>query len=364
MKPLARILLLIVFAKISVTAAIAKPVFSCCATDETHIGRPDEHAPISIMSDHTHSKDSWMVSYRHMHMDMDGMRQGTDQISASDVFASNYAVTPKLMRMDMHMLGIMYGLTDKLTLTMMGNYQKTTMGHQIISQPVANMINGGTTTFTTRTNGIGDVRIGSLYRFFLEDNLKAHIGLGLSIPTGSVNEKDRTPRMNGPATQQLPAAMQLGSGTFDLLPSLTFVQQFSNWSYGTQINAIIRLENSNYKGYRLGNSLGTTTWAGYKMNNWVSFNTGLQFTHTGKLHGQQDDVNQSSMIGLSVPTAFNKNYGGEHMDILLGINCYVPSGTFKDNRIAIDVRLPLWQDLNGFQLETDSVLTIGWQNIF
>lgn len=347
-----------------ITQASAEPVFSCCAVDNTHSSRPDEHAPISIMGDHTHRKNRWMLSYRYMYMDMDGMRNGDSRISSSDVFAENYIVTPESMSMDMHMLGLMYGLTDKLTLTLMGNYIENEMEHRIVSQAVADTINAGATGFTTQTSGIGDTRLGGLYRFYLKENRKAHFGLGVSLPTGSIDEKDRIPGMGGPANRQLPAPMQLGSGTFDLLSSLTYVQQFADWSYGAQPYAVVRLEDENNNGYRLGNVYGATTWLGYNLNKVIGLNTGLNYAYTGQLRGIQDNVsreNQNPMVNRIIPTAFGENYGGESLDVLFGVNCYVPKGTLKNHRLAMDVRLPLWQDLNGLQLERDFSLTIGWQ---
>ncbi len=364
MKLFIQLTLLSLLFQTTFTHADTQPIFSCCASDNTHIGRPDEHAPISVMNDHTHSKDSWMVSYRYMYMDMDGMRRGDHRVSSDDVFNEGFAVTPESMTMDMHMLGLMYGLTDKLTLTLMSNYIESEMKHRMISQTVANGINAGATEFTTRTSGIGDIRLGGLYRFYLEENRKAHFGLGLSVPTGSIDEKDRIPGMDGPAIRQLPAPMQLGSGTFDLLPSLTFVQQFDDWSYGVQTNAVIRLESENSNGYRLGNSLGATTWAGYNLNRWIALNTGLHYSYAEELRGTQEAVSQASMVGRSIPTAFGENYGGNRLDGLFGLNCYVPEGLLKNHRLAIDIRLPLWQNLNGYQLETDVTMTLGWQASF
>ena len=364
MKLFIQISLLILLSHTVLNHADAEPIFSCCAADDTHTGRPDERAPISIMGDHTHKQGGWMVSYRYMNMDMDGMRRGNNRVSFSDVFESAYAITPESMTMEMNMLGLMYGLTDKLTLTLMGNYTESKMKHRIISPETADVINAGATEFTTHTSGIGDVRLGGLYRFYLQENRKAHIGLSFSMPTGSIDKKDRTPGMGGPANRQLPAAMQLGSGTFDLLPSLTFIQQFTDWSYGIQTNIVIRMEDENNNGYRLGNVFGATTWTGYKLNRWIALNTGLSYMHTDELKGNQEDVNQNSMTGRSVTTAFGENYGGERLDALFGLNCYIPKGSFKNHRLAIDARLPVWQDLNGLQLETDLSITIGWQTAF
>ena len=345
------------------SATFAAPSFSCCATDDSYQGRPDEHAPISVMGDHTHAKSGWMMSYRTMHMDMDGMRYGTDRVSSGDVFAESYSVTPESMSMDMHMLGLMYAPTDKLTLMLMSNYTEMEMDHRVLPMS-AGMINNGSTKFTTETSGIGDVKLGGLYRFYLKENRKAHLGLSLSLPTGSIDEKDTTPGMGGPANRQLPAPMQLGSGTYDLLPSLTYVQQFEDWSYGAQANAIIRLESENDNGYRLGDVLGAATWVGSNLNEWVGINTGLNYTYTSKLKGSQDDVGTMGPNGKSVATAYESNTGGERLDAIFGINLYVPTGSLKGQRIAIDLRLPLWQDLNGYQLETDYALTLGWQMAF
>ena len=346
------------------SVAQAAPAFSCCPSDDSYVGRPDDHAPISVMGDHTHAKGGWMTSYRYMNMNMDGMRHGSNRVSVSDVFDAGYTVSPESMTMDMHMLGFMYAPTDKLTLVAMGNYTETEMDHKISSQMAANMINNGNRTFTTQTSGIGDLKVGGLYRFYLEGNKKAHAGLSLSLPTGSIDEKDKTPGMGGPANRQLPAPMQLGSGTYDLLPSLTYVQQFDNWSYGAQANAVIRLESENDHGYRLGNVFGATTWAGCNLSEWIGLNTGLNYTYTGKLKGNQDSVGTTGPNGKSVTSAFGDNYGGERLDAIFGINLYVPSGALKGQRLSADIRLPLWQDLNGYQLETDTILTIGWQMAF
>lgn len=349
------------------SVAQAAPTFSCCATDENYVGRPDDHAPISVMGDHTHANGGWMASYRFMRMDMDGMRNGTERVSASDVFDANYTVSPESMAMDMHMLGFMYAPTDKLTLVAMGNYTETEMDHRI--NPLADMLimaNGTSDAFTTQTSGIGDLKLGGLYRFYLESKKKAHAGLSLSLPTGSIDEKDELPMMGmGLVNSVLPAPMQLGSGTYDLLPSLTFVQQFDNWSYGAQANAVIRLESENDNGYRLGNVFSATTWASCNLSEWLGLNAGLNYRYTGKLKGSQEDINQGPMMGRNtVTSAYGDNYGSERIDAIFGLNFYAPTGTLKGQRIAIDLRLPLWQDLNGYQLETDSIVTIGWQMAF
>ena len=356
----------------AVSASYATPAFPCCPADEHSIGRPDAHAPISVMGDHTHREGGWMLSYRYMDMQMDGMRSGTARVSSSDVLDADggYTVTPEWMTMEMHMLGMMYAPTNKFTLMAMANYIDTKMEHRVSLEPLVTAI--GDDQFTTRSNGLGDIKLSALYRFYLEKNCKAHFGLGLSLPTGSIDEKDRTPRppakMGDPPSfnkNQLPAPMQLGSGTFDLLPSLTYVQQFTDWSWGAQASGAIRLESENNNNYRLGNKFELLSWAGYNLSEWLGINGGLSYTYTGELKGNQKGVGTAGPMGRrSVTTAFSDNYGGERIDVIFGINLLKPTGFLKGHRLAFDLRLPLWRDLNGYQLESDSVLTLGWQKAF
>lgn len=49
----------------------------------------DDHAPIGVMGDHMHKKGEWMLGYRYMHMEMDGLRDGTSNVSTTE--AASYA---------------------------------------------------------------------------------------------------------------------------------------------------------------------------------------------------------------------------------------------------------------------------------
>jgi hypothetical protein len=266
------------------------------------------------MGDHTHHKGGWMLSYRLMRMDMNDMRKGTNDVSSPDIFAANYTVAPERMTMDMHMFGFMYAASDKLTLMAMRNYIESDMSHRI--HPGSGMLiaaNGGSEQFTTKTSGWGDTQLTALYKFYDKDQQKAHLGLGLNLPTGSVAAKDRIPIMGmGLVSSVLPAPMQLGSGTYDLLPSLTFRQQFEEWSYGVQASGIVRLQDNNDRDYRHGHQFGLTSWAGYVLSDWISLGGGLSYKWSGTLKGDQQDINQGPMMGRNtVTTAYGDNYGGE-----------------------------------------------------
>jgi len=172
--------------------------------------RPASHAPIGVMGDHTHSKGEVMFSYRYMRMGMNGLRDNDDRISRSRVL-QDFPVTPTKMDMEMHMFGTMYAPIDRLTIMLMVPYVLLEMDHATRTG----------VNFTTRSEGIGDVRAAALIDLWQDDGHKIHANLGLSFPTGSIREKDRTPA-NAGAQVRIPYPMQIGSGSFDLLPGLTY----------------------------------------------------------------------------------------------------------------------------------------------
>jgi len=127
-------------------------------------GRPDGHAPIGVMGDHTHSKGEFMFSYRFMHMDMEGLRREGESVSSQDIL-NEYMITPVAMPVDMHMFGMMYAFTNKLTAMAMIHYIKKDMEH--ITRA------GG--MFSTSSSGIGDFKLTALYKIF-DSNFKVNAG--------------------------------------------------------------------------------------------------------------------------------------------------------------------------------------------
>lgn len=324
--------------------------FSSKAPDGTGAGgwtsaRPDGHAPIGVMADHLHCAGEWMISVRTMHMHMDGMRNNTNGLSSSAVLNEGYMVTPTEMDMDMLMVGGMYAPTDRLTLAVMVPYIWNEMDHRTAAG----------TDFTTKSDGIGDVRLTGLLGVLDANHQRVHLNLGLSIPTGDIDEKDNTPAAKN---AKLPYPMQLGTGTFDVLPGLTYLGQRGDWSWGAQTTLRIHIGN-NDEGYRRGNRLEATAWGARRFGQF-SGSLRLAAAHWNNIHGQDDDLNPAM-----VPTADPDRQAGDRVDALVGLNYHVGGNSaLRGNRLALEIGAPVYQDLDGPQLETDWLATIGWQVAF
>ena len=121
----------------------------------------------------------------------------------------------------------------------------------------------GNVNFTTDASGIGDIKLTATYGLLAKPGADFLFNFSVSLPTGSIDERDEIPTVP-PQNAHLPYPMQLGSGTWDFTPGLTYVQTFNDWSWGAQGNYTFRTSD-NDNGYTLGNKLSLTTWAAKKV---------------------------------------------------------------------------------------------------
>jgi hypothetical protein len=341
--------------------------------------RADSHAPIGVIGDHMHKQGEWMLSYRFMHMDMDGSLIGENNVSPGEIasFVPNYfpvvtprgasvvpptlRIVPARMPTDMHMLGAMYAPIDDITLMAMIPVIEKNMDH-ITYAPTpprnANAIGG----FTTSTGGIGDVSLTGLFRLYeeaTEDSVNhVHLNMGVAFPTGSIGQYGSIYDSFGRSPLvKLPYAMQIGSGTYDLLPGLTYTGRYGNVSWGAQYRAEIRL-GRNWTGYAFGDRHLATGWLAYQFIPAISASFRAQYTGFGSIRGFDPQISGP------VQTAYPQNYGGEKFELFGGMNLAGQEGWIRNHRVAFEIGAPVYQRLNGPQLQTSWTAILGWQYSF
>lgn len=94
--------------------------------------------------------------------------------------------------------------------------------------------------FIISSEGVGDVSLSVSRPLWRAESRHIMGNLGLSLPTGSIDEIGPTPRVPGTDTR-LPFTMQIGSGTFDLAPSLSIVGSGEPLAWGGELRAKVRL---------------------------------------------------------------------------------------------------------------------------
>lgn len=329
--------------------------------DGPQTARADGHAPIGVMADHLHKTGDWMVGYRFMRSYQDELRDGTDRVSKPEAYSSvasggyGYHNAPTRMTMNMHMLEVMYGWSDRLTLMLMAGYMDMGMNAELHAHGMAAPV-----PYRMDSSGWFDTELSMLF----DAGRTAHgawVGkLGLSLPTGSITESDGMPHGHGGAMvpMRMEYNMQLGSGTYDLRPAMTYSEQRANWSWGAQASAVLRL-GENDQDYRLGHRGELTAWAARLWTPAVSTSLRLVGARWGNIHGRDSAINPTMS-----PAADPDAQGGQRVDVGLGANLYVPGGMLKGQRLAVELLRPVYEDLDGPQLGNEWTLNAGWQYAF
>jgi hypothetical protein len=303
----------------------------------------EEIVPINVLGNHTHLQGEFMVGYTYMYEDMGHNQEGTADVSAGQVL-QRYPVAHTHMTMQMHMIDLMYAPSDTVTLMAMIPFKDMTMEHltRTGERPTAYSSGLGDVTFMGLINLLGNPRAMVGQRLVLN--------AGLSAPTGSIDQTEEG--------KQLEYSMQLGSGTWDLWPGLTYLGMSENWDWGVQALGTIRL-GSNANDYRLGDGYRLSAWTQYKVFDWFGPSARLDWHAWGNIAGADPELNPARN-----PAFDAKKQWGERLDFLVGINFYVPRGLLKGNRFSIEGGVPLYQNIAGPNMAVDWIISAGWSYSF
>jgi Protein of unknown function (DUF3570) len=375
--------------------------------------------PAGVLFGHTLDKaGDMMVGYRYMRSQQGGdLLYGTHAASEPWVIANGCPGTngctlfPREMTMSMHMLDLMVAPTDWLTLMLMPQFMDMEMSlYRPSSLPPPDH---GLQIHTHgahghETGGIGDTGLYALVKLFDVPNHHLHVTAGFSAPTGDVGIKlkEGTKNLDG---AYIHYGMQLGSGTWDFKPSLTYTGKSDEWSWGAQVGGTKRLESRNESGFALGDLFETSVWGGYDLTHWLSATVRAAYTWQGSIKGryprsthkdnQLPSCNSSVYIYADFdpetgepitqpylhqadynacltaiedakrindaadrpsPMDASSNYGGHYVDIGFGLSAAVPTGPLAGNKLSFEWLQPVYTNVNGYQLDRDGALSFTW----
>ena len=292
--------------------------------------------PFDIMAGQA---EQWMVGYQFMIEKLDGNLVGTDDISEAAIL-KRFPASPTDMTMRMHMGMIMYAPTDRFTLMAMLSRVEMAMGE----------LHRDGTRSTERSEGFGDLELRGLYTLEAAKDLRYRIlaNFGVGLPTGSINRRDADGmRMEYP--------MQTGSGTYSLLPGLTYLGQELPWGWAADFNSTVRL-GRNDNGYRLGNRYQSSVSITRQLANPVSLSVGIR----GELW---ENITGSDLLldPTDEPPKDPNLQGGKRLSALLGVTFHPRNGLLKGQHFHVQAEVPVVQSLDGPQLQRSWVLRFGWQ---
>lgn len=158
-----------------------------------------EETVILLGSHHIHHRGGLMIGYRLDRMEMGGNQDHGEALKPQDLFDEGYMVSPTRMGMTMHMVEVMYGVTDTVTVMAMGHVMQNSMDH-------LTRLGGD---FTIDTAGVADTMVMAHWNLVPKQKNTVLLVPGLTIPTGGIQYVGDTPMG---ADQQLPYPMQIGGG--------------------------------------------------------------------------------------------------------------------------------------------------------
>jgi hypothetical protein len=316
-------------------------LFSFNLFAHTHRGAIS-HAPIGVMGDHTHKKGEVMMGVRYMTMSKKDMGSGTDDLSDSQY---SQTMKPREMEMTMVMMGVMYGLTDRLTIV---------PGIKYITKDMTMYNSMSGMNMENDASGLGDIKLTALYDLSPHDKDKVIVAkFSLSVPTGDTE-------VTNAANSRLPYGIQLGSGTYDPTFGITYKKYIGSYELGGQLQYTTRI-GENDEGYTLGDILNSSFWTAYRINSTHSTSLRIQAKYQDRIDGA--DKNLTIMPSMNT-AADPDNYGGTVVNLFWGWNTMWDGTKGTDHRLAFEIGMPVSQNLHGKQLKLDQVMTLGWQKMF
>ena len=352
MRPINHLWILLFLFKSAITSAQTCDSMALCDCASKDL------SPAAVMIGHEHSKGIWKISYRYMSMMEKNSLSGTAKVDDNTIF-NNYLMSPQNMRMDMHMIMAMYGFTNKFSVMAMFNYNVVSMNMAMLPGSTMQM-DGATMVMTTNNNsmsthssGLGDTKLYAVYTLINHNDHHVFLSEGLNIPTGSIQMKGKSGDIVYP-DQRLPYMMQLGSGSWDFMPGLTYLLKKNKLSASAQLTSVIR-PFTNSLNYHLGNEFTFNVWAAYKWFPWMSTSIRLEGNSVGKISGYD-----ASLWAGWEPSANPLCYGGQTISSFIGLNFYSTKGCLRNNKLFVEYGMPVYQNLNGTQLALTSTLYAGW----
>src|ERR1041385_1793753 len=273
----------------------------------------EEITPINVLGSHTHPKGTFMIGYRYMNTEMDHNQEGTRDVSVSEV-TNRYPVAHTGMDMQMHMIELMYAPHDRITVMAMLPYTDMSMAH----------LTSDGRRYTDHSAGIGDVGFMGLFNILGDAYCRDYclfLNAGFTAPTGSIDQ--------GVPGRHFEYAMQLGSGTWNVEPGLTYLGGTKNLAWGAQVLGTFHL-GENDEHYRLGDLYRLSAWTQVKVTDWFGPSARFDWHAWGNIHGADPRLNPARN------PAFDPNkQAGARLDFLAGLNFYVPKGFLKGIRLSV-----------------------------
>ena len=265
------------------------------------------------------------------------LRDERQRISATGVLlTSSYQSAPSRVDVERHDLTLRYAPLERVTVSANLPILRKSMDNQTASGH-----------FTTRSSGVGDLRLMAVARFMQRDLQETFVSLGIGTPTGSIRARDDTPA----GRQRLPYPMQLGAGVWSFEPGLSYRGRSQNLSWGGQAVSTLYV-GENDLGYRLGDRYRVMAWLGGDWTSFLRTSLRVQWQHWGNIKGRDPALDPAA-----TPVADPMEQKGERVDLGVGVDLHWPG--LSGRALEFEASFPVYERLDGPQPSFDWSLRAG-----
>ncbi|HVU87076.1 MAG TPA: hypothetical protein VHD36_07130 [Pirellulales bacterium] len=320
------------------------PIRDALLNQAIDLWRPDGLAPIGVTQDATLRSGQFLFSYRFNYQSFNDNFVGSHKVSDASVGAV-YPFTPTHLETNRNLLILQYGVTDDLTIFGQLPFQHSNLDYT----------QTGGADFRTGFTEPADITISGMYVLWRGNRQQIHSNFGMNFPVGFLDSQSDQP---SPTLPNLPYVIRTGSGTYDILPGLTYRGQTDQWTWGVQSIGTVRT-GSNRLDYRLGDQVDLTSWISRRFGERLSTSFRLDWQWWDGVRNADPRLDQA----LS-PTNDPLLQGGNRLDLLFGVNLFLPNTRLPGQRISVEAGAPAFQNLHGPQLGQSWLMTAGWNWVY
>ncbi len=302
--------------------------------------------------------ERWSVEYSYRQLRLDGYQMDDNSVDNMAILFShgeirtdrNFPVLPTKSTQEVHSFNLGYRVNDKLKLSLIVPLVRQDTDH------ISSIM--GFDAFNVASSGIGDISVLSTWYAPIDDQSAWQFTGGISFPTGSIDEKGDTPRNGAGTLEQLPFTKQLGTGTWDLPLSLSYLRNYGSWDYGTQLTARIHL-GKNDRDYHLGNRYGINIWAQYFTSSYFHPGIKLAWQHIEPIDGMDVDLSVPGPFPYTNAISNPSFFGGDNMNLSLLMKvCNAETNCKK--YADFEFTKPVYRNMTGVQPKEDYQFSISF----
>lgn len=280
----------------------------------------------------------WDLYYRYRRDWQEGSREGGKRVSTSEVLAEGWRATATQRDGQTHLFGVGFAPVPRLRLFAEVPYHQLTTEYE-----------SATARSTVTSEGVGDVQFGVMADFMRRGDEHLGIGLRVAAPSGSISQRGTIVGQRS----VLPYPMQLGSGTWAMIPSLIYHARTERFVWGTQFMGTYQLAETS-EDYRLGDRVELSFWVGTHWGDRLDLTLRLLWTHWSNVVDADPRMPRSD-----IPSADPQRQKGQVVDLGPGVSLKVPG--LDGHRVSAEFLFPIYQWLDGPQVELDNRILVAWR---